>query len=97
MPTDTPTSTPTPRPTPVACEPYIVKPGDHLWSLAEKYLGSGAAYPAIIYATNQASEIDPSYHAITDSVSPGWKICIPSPEDAADILRYIIQESTPQP
>ena len=31
---------------------YTVKLGDNLWTLAEKYLGSGPAYSAIVAATN---------------------------------------------
>ena len=38
---------------------YTVKLGDNLWTLAEKYLGSGPAYWAIVGATN-AEELSSS-------------------------------------
>jgi len=35
---------------------YTVKKGDTLWDLAEKYLGSGPAYWAIVFATNKKAQ-----------------------------------------
>ena len=40
---------------------YTVKLGDNLWTLAEKYLGSGPAYWAIVGASNAKYEEDASY------------------------------------
>ena len=66
---------------------YTAKLGDNLWSLAEKYLGSGPAYHAIVAATNAksgegfANIVDPGL------IQPGWKLLIPGAEaPAADGL-----------
>ncbi len=65
-------------------ETYTVKLGDSLWTLAEKYLGSGPAYHAIVMATNLKSLEDPSFAKIKDPglIQPGWKLLIPSKEEA---------------
>lgn len=67
---------------------YTVKLGDNLWTLAEKYLGSGPAYHAIVLATNAKSVEDPSFSKISDPslIQPGWKFLIPSPEEAEDLM-----------
>jgi multiple sugar transport system substrate-binding protein len=60
---------------------YTVKLGDNLWTLAEKYLGNGAAYHAIVEATNAADGfaniVDPGL------IQPGWKLLIPGAEAPA--------------
>ena len=62
---------------------YTVKLGDTLWALAEKYLGDGPAYHAIVAATNAksgegfANIVDPGL------IQPGWKLLIPGAEGAA--------------
>lgn len=58
---------------------YIVKPGDNLWTLAEKYLGSGPAYTAIVAATNAKHEEDSSFAYIESAgrIQAGWKLLIP--------------------
>ena len=63
---------------------YTVKLGDNLWTLAEKYLGSGPAYWAIVGATNAKYEEDPSFAPIENPslIHPGWKLLIPSAEEA---------------
>jgi len=63
---------------------YTVKLGDNLWTLAEKYLGSGPAYHAIVAATNLKRLQDPSFAKISnpDLIHPGWKLFIPSVEEA---------------
>jgi len=63
---------------------YTVKLGDNLWSLAEKYLGSGPAYWAIVGATNAKYEEDTSFANIENPglIHPGWKFLVPSAEDA---------------
>ncbi len=67
---------------------YTVKLGDNLWTLAEKYLGSGPAYHAIVMATNAKNVEDASFASIADPglIHPGWKFLIPSPEEAADLM-----------
>jgi peptide/nickel transport system substrate-binding protein len=63
---------------------YTVKLGDNLWTLAEKYLGSGPAYWAIVGATNAKYEEDPSFASIENPslIHPGWKLLIPSVGEA---------------
>lgn len=59
---------------------YAVKPGDNLWTLAEKYLSNGHASRDIVAATNARHEQDPTYARIENPnlIHPGWKILIPS-------------------
>ena len=65
---------------------YTVKLGDNLWTLAEKYLGSGPAYWAIFGATNAKHDEDASFASIDNPnlIHPGWKLLIPSAEEAAE-------------
>ena len=64
---------------------YVVVADDWLSKLADKYLGNTMAYPAIVEATNQKHAEDASYAEITDPdlIEVGWKIYIPSAEEAA--------------
>jgi len=66
---------------------YTVKLGDNLWTLAEKYLGSGPAYQTIVSATNAKSEGDSSFAYIDNPslIHPGWKLLIPGAEEAAGL------------
>jgi gluconolactonase len=59
---------------------YTVQSGDSLWMLAEKYLGSGNSFPAIVEATNQMHQTDDSFANITDPglLLPGMKLLIPA-------------------
>ena len=67
---------------------YIVVADDWVSKLADKYLGNPFAYPAIIYYTNQKHAEDDSYAEIADPdlIEVGWKIYIPSAEEAANFL-----------
>jgi len=67
---------------------YVVVADDWLSKLADKYLGNILAYPAIVELTNQKAAEDSSYTAITnpDFIEIGWKIYIPSAEEAAAYL-----------
>jgi glucose/mannose transport system substrate-binding protein len=71
-----------------AAQTYTIKLGDNLWTLANKYLGSGTAWPALMATTNQMAIDDPSFNRITnaDLIQPGWKLAIPSAEEAEEFL-----------
>jgi len=62
--------------------------GDWLSKLAEKYLGNVMAYPAIVDATDKKHAEDSTFAEITnpDLIEPGWKIWIPSAEEAAAFM-----------
>jgi peptide/nickel transport system substrate-binding protein len=66
---------------------YTVKLGDNLWTLAEKYLGSGPAYRTIVSATNAKYAGDPSFAYIDNPslIHPGWKLLVPGAEEAAGL------------
>ncbi|MEW5961773.1 MAG: rhamnose ABC transporter substrate-binding protein [Chloroflexota bacterium] len=73
----------------VACaEDYSVQADDWLSKLADKFYGDILAYPAIFEATNAAAATDSSYATIAnaDLIEVGWKLCIPSQEDAQALL-----------
>lgn len=73
----------------VACdEDYSVQADDWLSKLADKFYGDVLAYPAIFDATNAAAATDDSYATIenADLIEPGWKLCIPTLEDAQALL-----------
>lgn len=73
----------------VTCEnDAIVQADDWLSKLADKFYGDLLAYPAIVEATNQANASDDSYARIDnpDLIEPGWKLCIPSVEDATGLV-----------
>ena len=65
---------------------YTVKLGDNLWTLAEKYLGNGPAYWAIVDATNAKYAEDSSFANIEDPnlIHPGWKLLISGAEAPAE-------------
>jgi len=66
-------------------ESYTVQKDDSLWAIAEKYLGNGAAYPAIMDGTNKKAAEDATFATIVNAslIQPGWKLWVPSAEEAA--------------
>jgi len=67
---------------------YTVQKDDNLWALAEKYLGSGPAYRAIVMATNAKHEEDETFAQIVNPniIQPGWKVLIPAPAEAEELV-----------
>ncbi len=70
---------------------YTIVLGDNLWTLAEKYLGSGAVYRAIVLATKAKHAEDPTFAKIENVrlIYPGWKLLIPSAEDAEELMALV--------
>ena len=70
---------------------YTVQLDDTLWNISEKYLGTGAAYRAILLATNMKSNEDATFARIKDKdlIYPGQKFLIPSAEEAEEILAML--------
>jgi ABC-type sugar transport system substrate-binding protein len=76
-------------PKPVACDQdYTVALADWLSKLADLYYGDVLSYPAIVMATNMKAAEDSSYAIVVDPdvIEPGWKLCIPSADDAKTLL-----------
>jgi hypothetical protein len=67
---------------------YTVQKDDTLWSIAEKYLGKGSAYTVIAAATNGKHEQDATFARIDNPnlIKLGWKLFIPSAEEAAKLV-----------
>lgn len=67
---------------------YTVQKDDSLWVIAEKYLGNGTAYRAIVAATNVEHEEDATFAMIGDPslIQPGWKLFVPTAEAAESYL-----------
>jgi peptide/nickel transport system substrate-binding protein len=76
-------------------ESYVVQKDDYLSLLADKYLGNVAAWPAILEATNAKSAEDPTFAFISNSdlIEPGWKLWIPSAEEAAKMMEGLTPAS----
>jgi len=66
---------------------YVIQLNDSLWKLAEKYLGNGNHYPAIVEATATQATLDSSLTPIADPnlLQPGQVIWIPAPADVAAV------------
>ncbi len=76
-------------PSPVACEQdYTVALADWLSKLSDLFYGDVLSYPAIVMATNMKAAEDSSYAVIMDPdvIEPGWKLCVPSADDATTLL-----------
>jgi heat shock protein HslJ len=70
---------------PVTCESdYVVQSDDWLARIADEQYGDDSLYPTIVLATNAKSASDDSYATISDPwlIEPGWKLCLPSAQNA---------------
>jgi ribose transport system substrate-binding protein len=73
----------------VTCESdVVVQADDWLSKIAEKFLGDVLAFQAIADTTNAKAATDSSYSRIdnVDVIEPGWKLCIPSAEQAGALM-----------
>ncbi len=73
----------------VTCDSdVIVQADDWLSKIADKFYGDLLAFTAIAEATNIKAADDDSYATIdnVDVIEPGWKLCVPSAEEAVSIV-----------
>lgn len=73
----------------IACESEVtVQADDWLSKVAEKVYGDPLAFPAIVAATSAKAATDDSFTALNDPdvIEVGWKLCIPSTDDAQALL-----------
>lgn len=65
-------------------ETYVVQKGDTLAQIAGQLFDNPWAYPALVYATNQAASDDEAFQTIVDPnrIEVGWKLCVPADETA---------------
>lgn len=85
----------------ITCESdVVVQADDWLSKIAEKVYGDVLAYQVIADATNAKAAVDDSYATVSnvDVIEPGWKLCIPSAEEAGAALAEEAQalENVPQ-
>lgn len=85
---------------PAACSQTVqVQPGETLSLLASRHLGSFAAYPAIVQATNAAAAVDSSYAVIDNPalIRVGQQLCIPATDEvvAQPTVRPLAATPTP--
>lgn len=81
----------------VACEEDVtVQADDWLSKFADKFYGDPLAFPAIFEATNAKAAVDDSYATIenADLIEIGWKICVPSADDAQALLDQLGSTAT---
>ncbi len=80
---------PPPQAEALACdEIYVVQSNDWLSKIADKFLGSPAAFQAIVNATNQQHQADDSFPEIADAnvIETGWRLCVPAADQAVTIV-----------
>ncbi|MBI4496660.1 MAG: LysM peptidoglycan-binding domain-containing protein [Chloroflexi bacterium] len=63
---------------------YTVQPGDTLWSIAERFYGTGYEYPRVVEANT--GQLMPDGRRFTQAgvIYPGWVLVIPLPSDAVE-------------
>jgi LysM repeat protein len=77
-------SPPTTTSTATDDDSYVVQPGDTLWEIAERELGSGQRWPEIAKLNyGQPQPNDPQGLRDPSSIDPGWQLAIPF--DTADV------------
>ncbi len=77
----------------ISCDSdYVVQADDWLSKIAEKSYGDALTYPTIAARTNAKAAGDSSYAIIeqADLIEPGWKLCLPSAEEAAEALSPVL-------
>lgn len=83
-----------PRQDAVACsQEVVVQADDWLSKISDKVYGDVLAYPAIADATNAKHAEDDTFAMIenVDVIEVGWKLCVPSAEDAQAMLNRTLE------
>jgi nucleoid-associated protein YgaU/DNA-binding SARP family transcriptional activator len=56
---------------------YLVRPGDTLWSIAERAYGSGAEYRRLLEANVGRPMLDGQVFSARGVIQPGWQLAVP--------------------
>ncbi|HEY3058971.1 MAG TPA: LysM peptidoglycan-binding domain-containing protein [Chloroflexota bacterium] len=70
---------------------YLVRPGDTLWSIAERAYGSGAEYRRLVHANVGRRMADGAEFTVQGVIQPGWILDVPEPTawlDTTDGARW---------
>lgn len=72
---------------------YTVQPGDTLWVIAERFYGTGFAYPKLVDANAGREMPGGGRFTLAGVIQPGWELEIPSPAGAAvaGTESYVVQ------
>jgi nucleoid-associated protein YgaU len=82
-------------------QPYLVRPGDDLWSLAETYLGSGARWGEILTENDSSllgplAELKPGTVLILPATSGVTPASVPAPDMPANVEELTPSHPLPQ-
>lgn len=90
---EAPVVAPAPIAVPDGFRAHVVRPGEHLWQIAEEELGDGDRHVEIFEATRGIEQPDGRRLERADLIRPGWTVLIPAgqpaavPEDRRHVVR----------
>ena len=75
---------------------YTVQPGDTLWTIAERFYGTGFEYGRLVRANAGRPMPDGSRFTRTGVIQPGWTILAPLPSEAIEEvdgqIYYVVED-----
>ncbi|MCC6177465.1 MAG: LysM peptidoglycan-binding domain-containing protein [Chloroflexi bacterium] len=75
---------------------YTVQPGDTLWTISERFYGTGFEYGRLVHANSGRPMVDGSRFTRTGVIQQGWTIDVPLPsraiEDVDGRTYYVVDD-----
>ena len=75
---------------------YTVQAGDTLWSISERFYGTGFEYKRLLRANAGHSMSDSSRFTRTGVIQPGWTLTVPLPSKAIEVVEgrtyYVVED-----
>jgi len=75
---------------------YTVQAGDTLWSISERFYGTGFEYKRLLRANAGHSMSDGSRFTRTGVIQPGWTLNVPLPSKAIEVVEgrtyYVVED-----